>query len=160
MRFLESLLWKLILSITDSYTCNNFVKKLSIFCIHFVPKESNTRKQENEAQDGAWEWGEVWGWEPSDMNELHVMILEKAKLNCQDIEDVLGDYADGELSESVKARVDAHIDECEVCQELRFGYLKTIELASSLKEESPKMPDEVQERLMRSLSERLGIQFA
>ena len=65
------------------------------------------------------------------------------------------DYADQELTESLKIRIDSHIEQCPHCTELKAGYLQTISLAKELK--NVPMPEGAQQRLRAKLNERLGI---
>lgn len=93
------------------------------------------------------------------LTDLHILILEKPQTSCQDIEDIMCDYADNELAPSVRAKVDSHIEECEYCQEFRDSYIYTIHLARELKNNAP-APTPVQNRLRAALNERLGLKLA
>lgn len=90
------------------------------------------------------------------LSEEHILLLEKGVLNCKDIEDSMCDYADGDLPESVKARVDEHIEQCEKCKEFSESYLFTIEVAKTLHSQVS-ITNDIQNRLRSSLNERLGI---
>lgn len=89
------------------------------------------------------------------LSEIQLLILEKETVSCDDVLTVMGEYADNELSATVRARVDAHLRQCRGCRELRDSYLLTIDLASELRE-AP-LPEGVSERLRTGLSQKLGI---
>jgi hypothetical protein len=88
-------------------------------------------------------------------NDFHLFMLEKGRLECADIRRCYGDYMDGELSSSIRGRLDAHIEECPKCQEFSASYRKVVELAGEL-EDKPISID-VQRRLRAALNKRLGI---
>lgn len=90
--------------------------------------------------------------------EEHVLMLEKGKIDCEDFEAAMCDYADGDLPASVKARMDEHTETCEQCDEFKKTYLLTISLASELgKQQSAGL--DVQNRLRSALNERLGLRL-
>jgi hypothetical protein len=91
------------------------------------------------------------------LSELELRVLEQPKVSCQDIEEVFGDYVDGELTSTLMRRVDEHIAACEECQEFRDTYLLTIKLARQLKPRP--MSEDVKMRLRQALNERLGLQL-
>ena len=85
-------------------------------------------------------------------------FLEKSILNCTDIEDVLGDYVDGDLTPTIKNRVEEHIAGCDECLELFYSYLLTIRLAKELKPMVSMQNDNaIQNKLRGALNERLGL---
>lgn len=89
------------------------------------------------------------------ISEDQIRILEKQDISCADVESLMCDYADGELTPSLKDRVDAHGAACAECRNFMQTYLATISLAANLKPEP--MTSEIQNRLRRSLNERLGL---
>ncbi len=91
----------------------------------------------------------------NNLSELELRVLEQPRIGCEDIEQIFGDYVDGELSPTLMQRVDEHVSCCEECQDFRDTYLLTIKLARQLKPRP--MPQEVGERLRAALSARLGI---
>lgn len=93
------------------------------------------------------------------LTEQHILLLEKGVLSCQDIEDSMCDYADGDLPEMVKARVDEHIEQCEKCRDLCDSYLYTIKVAHTLRTHTP-ITSDIQNRLRAALNERLGISLS
>ena len=94
----------------------------------------------------------------ADFTDLQLMVLEKEHIECRDVMVLLGDYCDNELPPSLKGRLDAHISGCDYCQELKQGYKLTIDLAKELRDQP--IPVEVQNRLRRSLNQRLGLNLS
>ena len=48
---------------------------------------------------------------------------------CEDIEQMLVDYADGQLSPSDSSKVAKHLAKCEHCRKKLYGLQKSLELA-------------------------------
>lgn len=94
----------------------------------------------------------------SKLNDQHLRILEKQNFDCQDVADLLCDYADQELTGTLAARLDGHCLHCESCAEVRDSYLLTIKVAKTLRD-CP-MPRDVQRRLRQALNQRLGLNLA
>ena len=90
--------------------------------------------------------------------DLHIRILEKGQISCEDVTELLGDYADNELIPSLVRRLDDHIDTCTYCTEVKAGYMKTIELAKELRNKPA--PRDVQNRLRAALNQRLGLNLS
>jgi|GEM_PF-2648422 len=91
----------------------------------------------------------------NNITDLQLRILEKEALDCQDVEDLLGDYADQELACTLRARVDAHIERCAHCREMSASYLWVVQLAGELKDKP--VPQSVQNNLRAALNQRLGL---
>ena len=91
----------------------------------------------------------------TELNEIQLFVLEKDHITCSDVTELLGDYTDGELSPSVHARLESHIEGCEYCQEMARTYALTVELAADLGEKP--MPFGVQNRLRKALNQKLGL---
>ncbi len=91
----------------------------------------------------------------TELNDIQLFVLEKEQVTCSDVTELLGDYTDGELSPSVHARLESHIEGCEYCQEMARTYALTIELAADLRE-TP-IPFGVQNRLRKALNKKLGL---
>lgn len=89
------------------------------------------------------------------LSELEIRILEKERIECDDVVVLLGDYTDQELSCTLKARLDSHISSCPFCKHMRDSYQWTVNLAHELKDDP--VPREVQNRLRNALNERLGL---
>lgn len=88
-------------------------------------------------------------------SELELQILEKERIECDDVAVLLGDYADRELSCSIRARVDSHIEQCDFCKEMRASYQFTIDLAHELADKP--VSSDVQNRLREALNRRLSL---
>ena len=91
------------------------------------------------------------------LSEFQLMVLEKEKITCDDVAELMGDYADGELIPTLEGRLNEHIAECFDCQDLREQYLLTIELAREIGRRPPPVPTGVQNRLRAALNARLGL---
>ena len=87
--------------------------------------------------------------------DFHLLMFEKHCIHCHDVEDLLGDYVDGEMPASLKERVDDHIAQCEDCSEALGSYQMVIDLAREIS--NPPTPIEVKNRLRRKLNEQLGL---
>ena len=89
------------------------------------------------------------------LTDFQLMILEKEHITCADVMELLGDYEDRELTPTLRGRLDAHIQTCADCQELKSSYHTTLELAKEL----PQRPltKDIQNRLRSALNERLGL---
>ncbi len=92
------------------------------------------------------------------ISEDQIRILEKQEIECKDIPQMMCDYADGDLTVSLRDRLDVHMSVCPNCLEFKESYLKTIQLAKILKPQP--LNSEVQNRLRNALNERLGIQLS
>lgn len=93
-----------------------------------------------------------------DLLDYQLRILEKQTLECSDVEELLGDYVDGDLTPSLRTRVLGHICGCEECRELEETYRMTVELAAEIKPQP--VPADVSRRLREALNARLGLSLA
>ena len=97
------------------------------------------------------------------ISEEQLRVLEKEFIDCTNVEDMMCDYADNDLTESLKDRIDDHISSCKKCRHFKDSYLQTIEYARLLKPrvEPVKPPLELttdaKNRLRAALNHRLGI---
>ncbi len=92
-------------------------------------------------------------------NEEHLRILEKHKIECADVSEILGDYYEGDLVHSLKLRIEDHINECSFCRDFNASYNAVISLAKELKNRpiSRQIEDGVQKRLRMALNQKLGL---
>lgn len=90
--------------------------------------------------------------------EEQILMLEKGEINCEDFQTAMCDYADGDLPETIKARIDEHAASCEECDEFKRTYLLTISLAGELGQ-TQKVSAETTNRLRDALNERLGLKL-
>jgi Putative zinc-finger len=91
------------------------------------------------------------------LNDFQLMVLEKHTIDCVDVVELLGDLVEGDLTPTLAARLESHIEDCNYCGEIKRGYEMTIELARDLKNEEKPVPTAVQNRLRSALNEKLGI---
>jgi anti-sigma factor RsiW len=92
------------------------------------------------------------------LNDFQLLVLEKETITCSDVTELLGDYTDKELTPTLRARVDAHIHECEFCQEMERSYRMTVELAQELGNQP--LPQGVRTRLRKALNQKLGLELS
>lgn len=89
--------------------------------------------------------------------ERHLRVFEKGEICCKDIRRHYGELLEKDLPLSLEGRLNDHIKDCQECKEFTQTYLMTIDLAKELGKVS--MPDGVQERLMKNLNKKLGLQL-
>ena len=68
--------------------------------------------------------------------------------NCEKVLDLLTQYIDGELDESVAMLVRAHLEECEACREI---YTELLQVQKLFAIESDEAPDELLENVMAKI---------
>jgi predicted anti-sigma-YlaC factor YlaD len=85
------------------------------------------------------------------------MLREQlVEISCNEIEELYGEYREGELSGYKTEAVQEHIAQCEECQAFVDTYELVIAVAKTL-QAPPRLPDGFRERLRKGLNERLGI---
>lgn len=73
-------------------------------------------------------------------------------MHCKDLLEVLSDFVDGELEESLCSDIEKHLQDCEPCRVVVDTTKRTITL---FKDNLPyEIPFEVKDRLQRVLRER------
>lgn len=77
-------------------------------------------------------------------------------LRCSDVEELVDDYLDGEMSEGTLWRFEAHLARCEKCRELVEDFQNLVATARSLAEK-PIDPG-VQRRLRDALLQEVGFE--
>ena len=90
------------------------------------------------------------------MNELELEVFEKETITCHDVENLYGDYMEGDLPMSLEARLRDHICECDHCQEFACLYTQVIDVASQIKD-TITLSDDVKNRLHARLNKELGL---
>lgn len=90
------------------------------------------------------------------MNELQLEIFEKAEITCSDVENLYGEYIEGDLIQSLQFRLRDHICECPKCQEFAMLYNQVIDVASQIKD-TIMLSDDVKSRLHERLNRELGL---
>ena len=91
-------------------------------------------------------------------SEIQIEILERPIISCDDVEEMLGDYVEGDLIPTLHARLANHIDQCECCRQSELEYRAVIKLASALRNRP--LPSGVKERLRDGLKAKLGIDLS
>lgn len=89
--------------------------------------------------------------------EYQMYVLEKYNVDCIDLVKLLGDYHEGDLSDSLNLKLKEHVDECVYCQDLEDSYRLVVEIAKSLKSKEKPMSSGVKVRLRQALNQKLGI---
>ena len=69
-------------------------------------------------------------------------------MTCHELVELVTDYLEGTLPESEKARLEAHLAECDGCTEYLEQMRRTIELTGRLSEES--IPPVAKDRLLEA----------
>jgi RNA polymerase sigma-70 factor, ECF subfamily len=76
---------------------------------------------------------------------------ERGGLTCGEVLGVLGEYVDGELPAGTRARVDAHLRECTVCERFGGRYAGVVESARARLGAAPAVDAAHLERIRRAL---------
>lgn len=77
--------------------------------------------------------------------------------NCEDIVAHLGDFVDKELPLEQKVAIENHLDDCSACASFYASYKHVVDSAATLGKEDKPLPIAVQNRLRKTLNDRLGI---
>lgn len=93
----------------------------------------------------------------NEMSDLQLRILEKQKIECSDVDALLGELVEEALPATLQARIEDHIAQCPECQDGEKAYREVILLARSLKRHEPQMPTAAKNRLRAALNARLGL---
>ena len=75
-------------------------------------------------------------------------------MTCQQVLSQLSDYLDGDLDPALVQSLTRHLDHCEDCRIVVHTTQKTIEI--SCNSEPVPLPQDVRERLRRSVSKKMG----
>lgn len=74
------------------------------------------------------------------------------RLTCEQVIGFLMSYLDGELSDELRAKFEAHLEKCTACTDYLDGYTKTVALGKESFEEPEaavaEMPDELVEAIL------------
>ncbi len=89
--------------------------------------------------------------------ERHLRVFEKGEICCKDIRRHYGELLEKDLPPSLETRLNDHIKGCQECKEFSQTYLMTIDLAKQLGHVP--MPAGVQDRLLKALESKLGLQL-
>ena len=96
------------------------------------------------------------------LSDFELLILEKHQISCEDFDALLGDYVEGELSESIQAKLDEHLEHCPECQDGLELYQQVIDIAGMIgrAEQDEVMPTGVKRRLHEKLNQSLGLKLS
>jgi anti-sigma factor RsiW len=78
---------------------------------------------------------------------------EAGGLWCREVLAVLSDYLDGELGPAARARVEAHLAECDVCERFGGRFAESLRRLRQELTDPPAVEPEVARRLRRRLDE-------
>jgi anti-sigma factor RsiW len=92
------------------------------------------------------------------MSNRYRPTWQRRILGCSEIEDLLDEYIDEQLSPPLVKSYEHHLERCEDCRELVHDCRQIVELARALPE--PQLPDGLHERLTRRLEGELGVKFS
>ena len=79
-------------------------------------------------------------------------------MSCAEIELLVDDYIDGDLSELDSKRFERHVQNCAICQEIVTDCRRVVETAKLLADRP--VPPAVSQRLRATLQEELGLRIA
>lgn len=72
--------------------------------------------------------------------------------SCQDVNDFLADYLDGELDEATARRYEKHLGHCDTCETYFEQYRQTIDLARGCRDDA--LPEDLVEHTLVFLREQ------
>ena len=88
------------------------------------------------------------------MDDDHVAFLERHRIRCGEVEELVDSFIDGEMTATLRGRFEAHLDQCESCRRLVDDSLRLAALAQSLRERP--IPQQVRARLRERLRSEVG----
>ena len=92
------------------------------------------------------------------MDNDRIAQLERRHTSCSDVEELLDDYLEGELDDTLKLRVDNHLGDCSRCSDLMFDCRRIIHIASTLNDVP--LQRAVRLRLRETLQREMGHLFS
>jgi len=72
-------------------------------------------------------------------------------MTCHELIEFLSAYVDGELSEDVRFRFDAHVAACPECSAYLKSYEATVKLAKAARSSDDRVPADVPEDLVKAI---------
>ena len=87
--------------------------------------------------------------------ESQTLAMMDIEMKCEEVEQAVFCYLDGELEWSARRAFEAHLSRCEACRALLEENTEMLRVARSLSEQA--IPEQVQSRLRKRLSAELGI---
>ena len=84
-------------------------------------------------------------------------FIERTKLECREVEELVDSYLDGELPTNLAVRYDEHLCCCVSCAELVSDLRSVLTIAKTLAEHP--VPAPVRSRLRDALNRRFGLRL-
>lgn len=81
---------------------------------------------------------------------------EVGGLRCSEVLERLSDYLDGEIDEAMRAKIVAHLEGCEQCEQLGGEMGRALGDLRDLLASPEPIPDDARARLKRRLDEEMG----
>jgi anti-sigma factor RsiW len=81
-------------------------------------------------------------------------MTQLPEMPCQELVEVITDYLDGALTATDRARFEAHLAECEACQDYVDQFRQTIEIAGRVEPE--RISPESREQLLNAFRDWRG----
>ncbi len=88
------------------------------------------------------------------MDNDQIAFLERHRIGCREVEELIDAYIDGEMAPQLVSRVDAHLGGCEPCRGMVEHCRAILDTAKTLA--SDPIPPAVSARLRAALRERVG----
>ncbi len=88
------------------------------------------------------------------MEDEQIPFLKSAAVSCNDIEELLSCYIDGEMIAPLQERFEGHLKECDSCRGLIDDCRSLKDIAATLDEHQ--LPHEVSLRLREALRDKVG----
>lgn len=94
----------------------------------------------------------------SKVSARQLRYLEKHTICCNDVERLMGEFVDNDLTPSLRDRINDHVKCCSTCCASLRGYREVISLASALRDQP--LPAGVGSRLRSALNAKLGLNLS
>lgn len=88
------------------------------------------------------------------MDNDQIAFLERHRIGCREVEELIDAYIDGEMAPPLVARVETHLSGCESCRATVSHCRAIVDTAKTLAAEP--IPPAVSARLRAALRERVG----
>jgi anti-sigma factor (TIGR02949 family) len=87
-----------------------------------------------------------------DHEKIPLRTQSASNPHCHDLLGNLSEFIDGSLKEELCDQIRQHIEGCENCRIVVDTLRKTVDIYQSIAVDPPEIPEEVRERLYRSLA--------
>ena len=88
------------------------------------------------------------------MDNDQIAFLERHRIGCREVEELIDEYIDGEMAQPLVSRVEQHLSSCEGCRGIVDHCRMVVDTAKTLA--SDPIPAAVSSRLRAALRERVG----